>query len=114
MQQRNDANRWAIPPTLQAQLQQFRTYVWRTKLLEACGLLCTVILLGYALLFASDRLQDTTPAIRWLLWGAALVSLIWIPWVVYRWVWRQRTFPQLARLLRRRDRRIGDPLLGVI
>src|SRR5581483_1106551 len=69
---------------------------------------------AYLVLFALDRLWDTPQAVRYGIFAAAFLICATVPYVLYRWVWRQRRPDQLARLLSRTHASIGDQLLGVI
>lgn len=84
-------------------------------MLEAVCLAGIAVILSYALLYLSDRLWETPPAVGWLLFFIAVSGLaVFIPWWSFRWVWQRRTEAQLARLISRTDAALGDRLLGVI
>ena len=93
----------------------FRRRLRTVKMLEAVCLAGIAVILSYALLYLSDRLWETPPAVGWLLFFIAVSGLaVFIPWWSFRWVWQRRTEAQLARLISRTDAALGDRLLGVI
>jgi hypothetical protein len=103
-----------LPADLRHRLGRFRTLVWRVKLLEAACGAAGGILLGFLVVFVADRFGETPQWVRWTALGLAAAACAWLPLAVHRWVWRQRTFEQLARLVARRFPGIGDQLLGII
>ena len=103
-----------LPADLRHRLGRFRTLVWRVKLLEAACGAAGGILLGFLVVFVADRFGETPRWVRWTALGLAAAACAWLPLAVHRWVWRQRTFEQLARLVARRFPGIGDQLLGII
>ncbi len=104
-----------LPPQLVRQLRTFRRRLRTVKMLEAVCLAGIAVILSYALLYLSDRLWETPPAVGWLLFFIAVSGLaVFIPWWSFRWVWQRRTESQLARLISRTDAALGDRLLGVI
>ncbi len=104
-----------LPPQLVRQLRTFRRRLRTVKMLEAVCLAGIAVILSYALLYLSDRLWETPPAVGWLLFFIAVSGLaVFIPWWSFRWVWQRRTEAQLARLISRTDAALGDRLLGVI
>jgi hypothetical protein len=104
----------ALPPDLVRRLGAFRRRVRRIKLFEAaCAALCGVAV-GFLALFLLDRVSDTPAWARGLLFTAAIVACGAIPWAWHRWVWRQRSLEQVARLIERRFPAVGDELRGII
>ena len=88
-----------LPPQLVRQLRTFRRRLRTVKMLEAVCLAGIAVILSYALLYLSDRLWETPPAVGWLLFFIAVSGLaVFIPWWSFRWVWQRRTEAQLARL----------------
>lgn len=104
-----------LPPILEAKLADFRRRVWIVKLTE--GLLAAAfgLVLSYLLVFALDRVMETPVWLRasLLIAGAAVLGL-GLPLKWHRWVWRQRSLEDAARLLRRTFPRLGDQLLGIV
>jgi len=105
----------ALPVILESKLADFRQRVWIVKLTE--GLLAAVfgIVLSYILVFALDRVMETPVWLRatLLIAGAAVLGL-GLPLKWHRWVWRQRSLEDAARLLKRTFPRLGDQLLGIV
>lgn len=105
----------ALPPVLESKLSDFRKRVWIVKLTE--GLLAAAfgIVFSYILVFALDRVMETPVWLRasLLIAGAAVLGL-GLPLKWHRWVWRQRSLEDAARLLKRTFPRLGDQLLGIV
>ncbi len=106
--------RLRLPESIQAQLFEYRRRVWTIKMVEAVAAAAFGVLVAYILLFCLDRFWDTAGWLRAGLFVVAMVACANIPRALHRWVWRQRRFDQLARLLARKHPRVGDQLLGVI
>jgi len=104
-----------LPVILETKLADFRKRVWIVKLTE--GLLAAAfgIALSYVLVFALDRVMETPVWLRatLLIAGAAVLGL-GLPLKWHRWVWRQRSLEDAARLLKRTFPRLGDQLLGIV
>lgn len=104
-----------LPPILESKLADFRKRVWVVKLTE--GLLAAAfgIVLSYVLVFALDRVMETPAWLRAsLLISGALTLGLGLPLKWHRWVWRQRSLEDAARLLKRTFPRLGDQLLGIV
>ena len=104
-----------LPVILESKLADFRKRVWIVKLTE--GLLAAAfgIVFSYILVFALDRVMETPMWLRatLLIAGAAVLGL-GLPLKWHRWVWRQRSLEDAARLLKRTFPRLGDQLLGIV
>ncbi|HVU87142.1 MAG TPA: hypothetical protein VHD36_07465 [Pirellulales bacterium] len=108
------SNRLQLPGSLETQLYDYRRRVWIIKSIEAaCGAIFGV-LVSYLTIFGLDRLIDTPDGARITIFAVAVAACAFVPVYLHRWVWRQRQFVQLARLLSRRYPSLGDQLLGVI
>jgi hypothetical protein len=106
--------RLELPESLRAKMFAFRRRVWIIKLVEAgCGAAFGV-LAAYLAIFVLDRLWDTPAAVRFGIFWAAVAACALVPLALHRWLWQQRRFEQLARLLSRTYPSIGDQLLGII
>ncbi len=104
-----------LPVILETKLAEFRKRVWIVKLTE--GLLAAAfgIVLSYILVFALDRVMETPVWLRAsLLIAGALTLGLGVPLKWHRWVWRQRSLEDAARLLKRTFPRLGDQLLGIV
>lgn len=103
-----------LPASLEVQLHDFRRRVWTIKILEAVGVAVLAIAAAFLFVFGLDRLFDTPSWLRLGAFVAALSGFAMIPWFLYRWVWKQRSMEQLARLLGHKLPHVGDELLGII
>jgi hypothetical protein len=106
--------RLQIPEELRQKLLAFRRRVWLLKMFEAVAAALIGVLLGFLLTYLLDRLFDTPPALRMLIFAGAVLTCGAIPAAIDRWVWRRRRLDQLARLLAETHPAAGDQLLGVI
>ncbi len=105
----------SLPPLLHSKLSAFLRRVWLLKLLE--GLLRAVAALAftYLVVLALDRLFETPPLLRATFLAAGSGALLLgLPIHAYRWVWKQRSLEDAARLLRRSFPTLGDQLLGIV
>lgn len=107
-------NRLELPSSLEAQLHDFKRLVWKIKLIEGICIAACGLFTAYLAVFILDRLWETPNSVRMLILLCAVGIGGFIPYVAYRWIWRNRRLEQLARLLSRKMPRIGDQLLGVI
>lgn len=104
-----------IPDSLQVQLDAFRRQLWRIKITEAVFAGVVGLCLSFLLLFVSDRFWNTP-------WWLALIILLvgmlgfalFLPWMLHKWVWKNRRANQLARVIAKSDARFGDRLLGIV
>ena len=103
-----------LPESLRDQLLGFRRKVWWTKTAEALAIAAFGLLAAYLAVFALDRAVDTPASLRAGLLAAAFAVGCVLPIYAYRWIWRRRQLPQLARLLSKKHPLFGDQLLGVI
>ncbi len=104
-----------LPPHLQRKLEAFQQRLWSIKIAE--GALAGIIGLGltFLVVFTIDRFIDTPQIVRvvLLVLGFAVPAFA-IPMRWNRWVKKQRSLEQIARLLRRQFPRLGDELLGIV
>ncbi|MCX8497132.1 MAG: hypothetical protein ORN51_13205 [Akkermansiaceae bacterium] len=105
----------AIPDGLRHQLDEFRGQLWRAKIVEALAAGVIGLLASFLLVYGIDRVLQTPVILRLviLLLGGSL-SMVFAPYWLHRWVWKQRKQDQLARLIARRYPGLGDRLLGVL
>ncbi len=103
-----------LPDSLRTQMFAFRRRVWVVKLTEAACGAAFGVLVAYLVTFALDRVWDTPANVRLGIFAAAVAGCALVPLALHRWIWRQRRLEQLARLLGRTHRSIGDQLLGII
>ena len=104
-----------LPAALASRLREFEG---RLRLVEtlaavlggACGLL-----LGFALVFASDRFWDTPLWLRLTVLAGFVAAVAWFSsrWM-RNWLWHRRDARALARLVQKHYPRLGDRLLGAV
>lgn len=111
---RSEHDLLVVPDSLKKQLSAFRSRVWTSKLLESVAVAVVTVLLAFLTVYCVDRVLDTPRPARILLFFVAFAVWLAIPYALHRWVWKNRRFEQLARLLRVREPGIGDQLLSVI
>lgn len=109
-----EGRRLTLPVDLERRLRAFRALVGRVKLAKAACVAIAGIVTCHLVLFALDRLGETPAWARWALVCLALVALAAVPLAAYRWVWQVRGLEEVARLIGRRFRSLGDQLLGII
>jgi len=107
-------DRLQLPASLEAQLREFRGRVWVVKSIEAVGGAAFGVGVAYLAVFALDRLIDTPVWARLALFALAIGGGVRAALALHTWIWRQRRWDQLARLLSRRYPSVGDQLLGII
>lgn len=103
-----------VPDSLRAQLNAFRQRVWTTKIAEAILTAMVAFLFSFLTVYCLDRFIDTPQFFRFLFFVISIAIWAMLPRALYRWVWKNRTLDQLARLLRVREPAVGDQLLSVI
>lgn len=104
-----------VPPNLKSKLEAFQQRLWSVKIGE--GALAGLVGLGlsYLFVFVLDRFVDTPTLLRYgILAIGFAVPAVGIPVRWHRWVKKQRTLEQVARLLKNRYPRLGDELLGIV
>ncbi len=104
-----------LPEALRAQLKAFRRALWKIKLTEAILSGVAGFVVSYLILFISDRFWATPKLLALaLLIGGTLLSLLFTPYWIRRWIWQERHAGQLAQLIAKRFPKLGDRLLGVV
>ncbi len=104
-----------IPPNLKLKLESFQSRLWSMKIAEGALAGLAGLALSYLIIFVLDRLFDTPAILRYaiLLLGFAAPA-IGLPLRWNRWVRKQRSLEQIARLLKQQFPRLGDELLGIV
>jgi hypothetical protein len=104
-----------LPEQLNAQIRAFEARLRKFETLyTVCGALAGLAA-AFGLLFLSDRLWDTPLALRLVFSVGGMVAaggftLFWMR----RWGWSHRSRRDLAVLIQKRHRRLGDRLQGVV
>lgn len=103
-----------LPVSFEAQLHAFRRRLWIIKSIEAAAGATFGFVSAYLCVFALDRFWDTPAPWRMAILAIVVCIGAVVPLYLHRWIWRQRHFEQLARLISRRHPLIGDQMLGII
>lgn len=104
-----------LPPRLEEKLEVFKERLWSVKMAEGALAGLVGLCFSYLVVFFLDRFVDTPTWLRTVLLVSGFgVPALGLPLLWHRWVWRQRSLTQAARLLKRRYPGLGDELLGVI
>ena len=108
-------NAYTLPDSLVVQL---RTYEGRLRRMETLATVAGAfvgVCATFVLLFVSDRFVDTPRLARTLLTLSSGVLAAWLAhaWAAH-WLWHRRGPAQLAKLLQRHFRTLGDRLQGII
>jgi hypothetical protein len=106
---------FALPDSLVNQLRAYERRLGRMETLAAVAGGTAGVLATFVLLFISDRFVDTP---RWgraalTLSGGLLAAWFAQAWAAH-WLWHRRGPAQLARLLQRHFKVLGDRLQGII
>jgi hypothetical protein len=104
-----------LPESLQRQFQTLERRLWWAETLWAATAVLGVVLGSLLGFFLLDRFVETPMWARWLLLlGTVGVVGLAVWWWVRRWVIRKPVWEDLAKVVQRRHRRLGDRLLGVV
>lgn len=104
-----------LPDSLRRQFVALKARLFRVETLLAVAVGISVLAAALLTVFFSDRVWDTPVAVRMVLLVITLAVLLTAGgWWAARWLFWQRDDKALARLIRDRDRRLGDRLLGVV
>lgn len=108
-------NSITLPDSLVTQLRAFEGRLRKMETLAACAGGLAGLLTTFVLLFVFDRFVDTPRVARAILTlsGGALAAWFAQAWAAH-WLWNRRGPAQLAKLLQRHFKTLGDRLQGVI
>ncbi|MEQ1852628.1 MAG: hypothetical protein ABMA01_13690 [Chthoniobacteraceae bacterium] len=104
-----------LPDSLVAQLQAYERKLRRMETLVAVAGGLAGLLVTYVLLFVLDRFVNTPVWARTVLTGSGAALAAWFAqgWAGH-WLWNRRGPADLAKLLQRHFKTLGDRLQGVI
>lgn len=104
-----------IPSQLEARFDRLRRRLRRVQTLQALLAIFAALGVSYLAVFLFDRRWDTTPAVRFTILGAGWAAASWaaLRWM-FRWIVRPPGVKELAALVQRRYRQLGDRLLGIV
>src|SRR6187431_947402 len=108
-------NAFTLPDSLVVQLRAYEARLRRMETLATVAGAAVGICATFVLLFVFDRFVDTPRWARVLLTLSSGVLAAWLAhaWAAH-WLWNRRGPAQLAKLLQRHFRTLGDRLQGVI
>jgi hypothetical protein len=115
MAQNDNGPSVTLPEELRRQFDGVQRRLWRVETTVALGSIVAGLVLSLLALFVSDRLWDTPPGLRLIfsLLGLAAVITAFCLWA-QRWLWHRRSLQDLANLVQKKYRRLGDRLLGIV
>lgn len=104
-----------LPEQLRQQFVSVERRLWRVETAIAICSVIGALLISWLALFVSDRLWTTPVWLRVVLLAAGLlVSAAAVLRWMDRWVWHRRDQRELAMLVQRKYRKLGDRLLGIV
>jgi len=108
-------NAFTLPDSLVTQLRAYEARLRRMETVAAVAGGVAGLLITFVLLFVCDRFVDTPRVARTLLTLSGGVLAAWFAqaWAAH-WLWHRRGPAQLAKLLQRHFKTLGDRLQGVI
>jgi hypothetical protein len=108
-------NSFTLPDSLVTQLRAYEGRLRRMETLAAVAGGIAGLLATYILLFVFDRFVDTPRVVRIVLTLSGGAFAAWFAQVWARhWLWEKRGPAQLAKLLQRHFKTLGDRLQGII
>ena len=104
-----------LPDSLKEKLNAFER---RLRTMETVAAICgglSGVLLAYFVLFISDRFWDTPLVLRMCLTLTAALGAAWFThrWIS-NWIMKRRDIRNLAKLVQKHHRKLGDRLLGIV
>jgi hypothetical protein len=104
-----------LPEQLRQQFALVERRLWRVETAVAVCSVAGALIVSWLLLFISDRIWATPVLMRVTLLtaGLAVAGFAIYRWVD-RWVFHKRDQRELAMLVQRKYRRLGDRLLGIV
>jgi len=104
-----------LPDGLRRQFAQVERRLWRVETSVTICCIAGGLIVSFLALFVSDRFWETPRILRTVIFllGIAAAFLVALNWVRH-WVWNRRDWRQLAKMVQKRYRRLGDRLLGIV
>ncbi len=104
-----------LPSQLEARFGRLRRRLRRVQTLQALLAVVTALGVSYLAVFLLDRSWDTAQAVRAAILGTGWAAAGWVAlrWM-FRWIVRPPGVKELASLVQRRYRQLGDRLLGIV
>ncbi|MGZ4962074.1 MAG: hypothetical protein ACXWC8_05905 [Limisphaerales bacterium] len=104
-----------LPEQLHLQFACVERRLWRVETAVAVCSAVAAVVISWLVLFVSDRIWPTPVWLRALLFvtGLAVGAIGVLRWMD-RWVWHKRDQRELARLVQKKYRKLGDRLLGIV
>jgi hypothetical protein len=104
-----------LPEELRRQFADVQRRLWRVETTVALCSILAGLVVSLLALFISDRLWNTPPGLRLVfsLLGLAVVIAAFCHWA-RRCLWHRRGLQDLANLVQKKYRRLGDRLLGIV
>ncbi|MCU0721898.1 MAG: hypothetical protein MUC83_19460 [Pirellula sp.] len=104
-----------LSPVISQRLIEFRNRLQQRKLWQLLTICIAILLTGFLIQFASDRLLETPKILRTTILISAIASIGIACWRIgSRWFWNTRRLTQVARLLRGTFPRFSDQVLSVV
>jgi hypothetical protein len=104
-----------LPQALRRQFDGVERRLWRVESTVALCAAAGGLMISFLAFFVSDRFWETPNWLRWTLLplGLACAGAAGLGWA-RRWIWRRRDLKELANLVQKKHRRLGDRLLGIV
>lgn len=104
-----------LPDELRRQFAEVQRRLWRVETTVALSSAVGGLLVTLLILFLSDRIWNTPAALRLVFALAGIATTVVALWRwARRWLWRRRTLRDLANIVQKKHRRLGDRLLGIV
>jgi Asp-tRNA(Asn)/Glu-tRNA(Gln) amidotransferase C subunit len=104
-----------LPEELRRQFAAVRRRLWQVETTVAVCWVLAGLIVSVLALFISDRLWNTPVWLRMLFFLAGLCVTAGAAWQWSRhWIWNRRTDRDLAKLVQKKYRLLGDRLLGIV
>ncbi len=104
-----------LPAGLQEKFRQLERRLLAVESASAVFVVLVSALAAFLLFYGVERFIDSPKSLRALFACAALIAIAIAAWRwAVRWIIARRGFAQLAILVQRKHRRLGDRLLGIV